>query len=239
MKTVNGKWIPEQGDFAPLRSVAELTDFIEEQGFLPYFKCSVDGFSAEEHLRAADWWTDDPATDPWMWRMAIASEGRVAYGKIFGGKAGFISREWYPVFASYRRDGYDFDSLFDDGLATQKAKRIMDVLEGGDLLFSFDLKKQAGFNDGETGFETTLTRLQMQTYVTIGGFEHRVNKRGEKFGWQIAQYRTPESLFGEEHVRSGYCYERDEAFDMLLAHAAKLYPDASDAALRKLLAAPK
>ena len=37
----------------------------------------------------------------------IAAGGRIAYGKFFDRKAGFISREWLPVFANYRRDGYD------------------------------------------------------------------------------------------------------------------------------------
>ena len=40
--------------------------------------------------------------------------------------AGFISRKWFPVFANYRRDGYDFDALFEDEKAPYKHKKIMD-----------------------------------------------------------------------------------------------------------------
>ena len=36
--------------------------------------------------------------------------GKVAYGKFFDKKAGFISLEWLPYFANYRRSGYDFDA---------------------------------------------------------------------------------------------------------------------------------
>ena len=37
------------------------------------------------------------------------------YGKFFHKKTGYISVEWFPHFANYRREGYDFDALYDDG----------------------------------------------------------------------------------------------------------------------------
>ena len=43
-------------------------------------------------------------------------------------KAGFISQKWLPVFANYRRDGYDFDALFEDEKAPIKHKNIMKQL---------------------------------------------------------------------------------------------------------------
>ena len=50
----------------------------------------------------------------------------MVYGKLFDGKAGFISRAWFPHFANWRRDGYDFDSRWDEELATMRQKRIID-----------------------------------------------------------------------------------------------------------------
>ena len=55
-------------------------------------------------------------TDPWIWRTVAAGSGEVAYGKLFDNKAGFVSLEWLPVFANWRRDGYDFDARWDDGV---------------------------------------------------------------------------------------------------------------------------
>ena len=52
----------------------------------------------------------------------------VLYGKFFAKKAGFISKKWLPVFANYRRDGYDFDALFEDEKAPIKHKNIMKQL---------------------------------------------------------------------------------------------------------------
>ena len=37
--------------------------------------------------------------------------------------------EWLPAFANFRRDGYDFDARWDDGLANIRHKRIMDCFE--------------------------------------------------------------------------------------------------------------
>ena len=67
-----------------------------------------------------------PEQDPWVWRELIARSKEVAYGKFFNKKSGFISKAWFPVFANYRRDGYDFDACWDDELANIRCKKIMD-----------------------------------------------------------------------------------------------------------------
>ena len=88
-----------------------------------------------------------------MWRAIIARRHDIVYGKFFDKKAGFISKKWLPVFANYRRDGYDFDALYDDGKAPNKHKKIMvNFMEDNadSEIYSNELKKQAGFGkDGE------------------------------------------------------------------------------------------
>ena len=73
-----------------VQSWEELTDLIDQLGFLPLFRNAVDGFSVEEHTASLGWWCGDAAQDPWEWRRFLARSGRVAYGKFFGKKAGFI-----------------------------------------------------------------------------------------------------------------------------------------------------
>ena len=97
-------------DPARIQSWDELIEWIDEIGFLPLFKNEVDGFSVEENTADLYWWSGDEAQDPWEWRCLMARSGKVAYGKFFGKKAGFISKAWFPHFANWRRDGYDFDS---------------------------------------------------------------------------------------------------------------------------------
>ena len=108
MANEGGEWIMKGLDWNDpyrIRSWRELINWINEVGFLPLFANEVPGFSAEEHVSPLFWWTGDPEQDPWVWREIIPSTGEVAYGKFFGGRAGFISREWFPRFANARRDG--------------------------------------------------------------------------------------------------------------------------------------
>lgn len=90
----------------------------------------------EENTYDLFWWTGDPVEDPWEWRELIARSGKVAYGKFFGKKAGFISKAWFPHFANWRRDGYDFDSRWDEELASIRSKRIMDRFADREEWFS-------------------------------------------------------------------------------------------------------
>lgn len=69
----------------------------------------------------------------------------VLYGKFLPKKPGLFQK-WLPVFANYRRDGYDFDALFEDEKAPIKHKNIMDhFMENDAEIYSYELKKLAGF----------------------------------------------------------------------------------------------
>ena len=63
---------------------------------------------------------------PLKWK--IRRSGKCLYGKLFNKKAGFVSREWIPDFANFRRDGYDFDARWDDGLASYKDKELYEAI---------------------------------------------------------------------------------------------------------------
>ncbi|NLY48435.1 MAG: hypothetical protein GX059_05380 [Clostridiales bacterium] len=239
MKTVDGKWVLEcidPSDPRRIKSIDELRDYIESVGFLPFFNVGIEGFSLEGLTSADCWWTGNISEDPWMWREVIAREGEIAYGKLFRGKAGFISKKWFPIFAAYRRDGYDFDSRYEDGLASRKQKKIIDILSEYDMLPLYELKKLAGFGKGgDTNFEGAITELQMQTYVVIKGFRRRKSKKNEEYGWPVADFMLSEKLFGTEHVRSAYSLKPGEAKEMILNHLLKLYPDADIRTAEKIV----
>lgn len=146
-----------------IHSAAELETLVQEIGFLPFFACPVLNFSIEEFTPSRYWFVEG-VEGPWEWRMELARRGVVAYGKLFAKKAGLVSRAWYPDLDNYRRDGYDFDARWDEGLAGYREKRIMDVLLSEGPTLSKDLKRLAGFGaDGLKGFDTAITNLQMQT----------------------------------------------------------------------------
>lgn len=100
------------------------------------------------------------------------------------------------MFANYRRDGYDFDALYEDGKAPLKHKRIMEnFMEGNEdtEIFSSELKKLAGFGkDGYKGFEGAVTGLMMQTYLCNCDFKKRVNKKAQNTAgmWRCILHRS-------------------------------------------------
>jgi hypothetical protein len=215
----------------------ELCSLIEDIGFLPLFKCSIPGFSVEDITVWERWFSDDDSEhDPWKWRKAIAAQGEIAYGKLFNGKAGYISKKWYPKFVNYRRDGYDFDSLYDEGLAPRRQSIIMKLFEDGAAIPSYEIKKRAGFGGGgEKGFEGTMTALQMQTYLIVCGFARRRNKAGAEYGWPIALYTTPEALFGADFVRSEYKADPKQSLAEIAEHCAMLFGDAGEETILKFI----
>ena len=226
MAVENGEWImrgPAWEDPTCIHSWQELVDWIDEVGFLPLFRNGINGFSAEERTCPQDWWSGDVNRDPWEWRQMIARSGLVAYGKFFGKKAGFISKTWFPDFANWRRDGYDFDSRWDDGLATARQKKIMDQFADTDALLSYELKERTGFGKGgEKNFEGTVTGLQMSSYLIIRDFRQKLNKKGQPYGWPRAEYTTPEALWGAECIAAAYATDpvqsRAKVFHQIQAH---------------------
>ena len=249
MEVENGEWIMRGMDWDDpyrIRTWKELVGWVNEIGFLPLFANEVTGFSAEEHVSPLFWWTGDPEQDPWEWREIIAASHKAAYGKFFAGKAGFISLEWLPVFANYRRDGYDFDSRWEDGLAGRREKLVMDLLtardEDGEMTFpaerilTTDLKKKAGFGKGkEKNFPGIITGLQMQTYLVITDFYKRKNRRGEEYGMPVSVLLPPEAVWGYETVTAAYGQSPEDSWQMIMDHVKTEFPDSSEKDIRKLI----
>ena len=244
METINGEWImlgcdPE--DPACLHDIAEAIDLIHRIGLLPLFSNSIEGFSLEERVPSFVWWTGDPATDPWEWRQILACHPDIAYGKFMNRAAGFISKSFFPTFANYRRDGYDYDALFDDGRASFRSKKIMDVFclddeAKGKELMTPEIKSLAGFGrGGEKNFEGTLADLQMQTYLILSGFCRKKNRKGKAYGWHIAKAETPETKWGRDFVTRAYSEEPYVSRDKITDRVRRFFPEAGEKELGKIL----
>lgn len=221
--------------FQTLRSPTDIISLTTELGFLPFFAGAIPGFSVEECCPPELWFSDE-ADGPWEWKGPAARSGQCAYGRFFGGKAGFISREWFPDFANFRRNGYDFDARYDDGRASRKDKEVYDAVAEHGTILSKKLKALCNYcKDGNKGFDTVITRLQMQTYVTIGDFVYMRDKFGRAYGWGVAQYTTPEAQFGYELVTSAYGKEPEESKARIIAHLKSVLRNVEETQLLKLM----
>ncbi|MBQ3270264.1 MAG: hypothetical protein IJH09_10120 [Clostridia bacterium] len=229
-----------------IRSAAELTDWVQQIGFLPFFANSVPGFSVEEHTAASAWWTGDRSADPWEWREVIATAHEIAYGKFFDGRAGFIARPWLPCFANARRNGWDFDGKWQSGAASQRERAIMEHFMDvesddepaftGAAILSTELKQKAGFGKGgEKNYPGILTGLQMQLYLVIGGFRRRENKKGAAYGMPVSILMAPESIWGYAHMSAAYGEAPSESWRRLFDHTRAMWPGAEDAEIARLI----
>lgn len=218
-----------------IHNPGELMELIEAMGFLPFFANDIKGFSVEECCPHELWFADD-ADGPWEWKGPVARSKRCVYGKFFHGKAGFVSLSWLPDFVNYRRDGYDFDARYDDGLASYKDKGIYDVIVDKGNLLSKELKKICNYHKGgNKGFDTVITRLQMQTYVTIADFVYMEDRFGNPYGWGVAKYSTPEELLGYESVTAAYRRAPEESMKRIYEYLNRHLPDATDKQILRLI----
>lgn len=240
MGNESGTWIMygvDENDPECIATVKDAIAYIKEIGFLPLFKNDIPGFSLEERTVPEYWWTGNKERDPWEWREIIARSGDIIYGKFFDKKAGFISKEWLPYFANHRRDGYDFDALWDDEKASIRQKKIMDLFENEDTeMYSFEAKAKAGFGKGgEKNFDGIATQLQMQTYLCMCDFRQKKNKAGNAYGMAVAVYSKPEHVLGYDHVTSAYTEDPAESGKRIAKHMMEAYPIATAKQIRKVL----
>ncbi len=217
-----------------VRRKQDLIDAVERFGFVPLFRNAVPGFSVEEHVVPEAWFSGEEGV--WEWKGPVIRESGCAYGKFFENKAVFVSREWFPDFANYRRDGYDFDARFDDELASFRDKRLFDLLDASAPVLSKGLKALGDYRKGgEKGFDTIISRLQAQCYVLISDFVYETDRYGREYGWGVAQYSTPEKLFGGPFREEVYRRTPEESYARVFDHLREMLPQADEKAIRKLL----
>ena len=178
MGNEHGEWIMygvAENDPRRIHTPEELINYVNQIGFLPLFRNALPGFSVEERTVARYWWTDDAENDPWYWRKLLAESGRVAYGKFFDKKAGFISLDWLPYFINARRDGYDFDARWEDGVLTVYGSHFTPwsciTLDGEELDTEFTDSKTITARLKEPPEEDTVLTVRQITSTSVTLYE--------------------------------------------------------------------
>ncbi|MBO4501075.1 MAG: hypothetical protein J5760_02435 [Clostridia bacterium] len=220
-----------------IQTESDIIDAVNEYGFVPLFANSIPGFSIEENVSPDAWYSSGSSEwKVWEWKGPVINECGCAYGKFFENKAVFVSREWFLDLANYRRDGYDFDARFDDGLAPLKDKELFDVAERNAPVLSKQLKALGEYGKGgKSGFDQIIAKLQKQCYLIISDFVYERDSKGNPYGWGVAEYSTPEQFFGEYFTQNVYKRKPEESYARLTDHLRSILPQASDRDIAKLL----
>ena len=216
---------------AEVHTCAELMDVIQQIGFLPLLSSGIRGFSAEEivdddcrYVVYPDGGWDWPL---WKWKGPIVSDGHCVYGKFFAGKAGFISRDWWPDFCNYRRSVHpqpEEGSIEEAILAT--------LAENGSLI-TRELRAACGFTGPKmrSRFDSYVTRLQMGCYIVTEDFIYPRDKHNREYGWGWSLLTTPEQLLGYDACRCQRTPE--ESLQRMKSHFRQLLPQVSETDLLK------
>jgi hypothetical protein len=216
-----------------VNSCAELTDLILQVGFLPLLYGTIPGFSAEEvvssdcrYVVLPDGSWDWPL---WKWKGPIVQEGTCVYGKFFGGKAGFVSREWWPYLCCYRRSRHPAP----EENSTEEA--ILLTLQENGSMITRELRAACGFTGPKmrSRFDAYITRLQMACRIVTEDFVYPIDSHGHEYGWGWALLTTPEQLLGRQKCQC-QCSPQ-EAYERMATHIREILPEATDKQIQKLI----
>ena len=216
-----------------IHSCAELMDYIQQVGFLPLLDSGIWGYSAEDVVDEDCRYVvfDDGGWDwpLWKWKGPIVTEGNCVYGKFFAGKAGFVSREWWPDLCNYRRSQHP---------APQEGsieEAILFTLSEQGSLITRELRAACGFSGPKMSsrFDGYITRLQMACRIITEDFVYPQDRHGREYGWGWSLLTIPEQLLGREACQCPRTPQ--ESFDRLFAHFRKLLPEATDQQILKLI----
>lgn len=216
-----------------IHSCAELMAHIQKIGFLPLLDSGILGYSAEaivdddcRYVVLPDGGWDWPL---WKWKGPIVQEGDCVYGKFFAGKAGFISREWWPDFCNYRRSKHPApaEGSIEDTI-------LLTLAEYGSLI-TRELRAACGFTGPKmrSRFDGYITRLQMACRIITEDFVYPLDKHNNEYGWGWSLLTIPEQLLGRDLCQSPY--SPDESYQRLLTHFQNILPNASDKQIEKLI----
>ena len=215
-------------EFPIISTKEQLGALVEEIGFLPFFTSAIPGFSLRDHVDPAVWFTDD-TEGPWEWKGEVG-----AYGKLFRGKAVFMSPEWYAILACYRRDGYDYEGMYEDGFLPHDALPIMAELEKESVI-STDLRARVGLNYKDSGFDKIMNLLQMKCFVLPTSFEYSFDTKGRRYGWGLARYTFSDKKYGKLIAEAEAVYKPEEAKELLIERVMAICPEASRKQAERLI----
>lgn len=211
----------------------ELVSFIDEVGFLPLLSMGIAGWSAEEVVSEACRYRQLPEGGwkwpLWEWKGSIIQDSGCAYGKFFTGKAGFVSKAWWPDFCNWRRHRFPYPAV------GSVEEAILMTLKEEESMITRELRAACGFTGAKmrSRFDSYLSRLEMGGYVVTEDFVYPQDRQGRQYGWGWSLLTTPERLLGRDSCHMDGSPEASH--ERLLEHFKKILPEESGSLINRLL----
>lgn len=215
-------------------------------GILPFFRNKIEGFSVEEMAAPGKLFGITSGDDGcWEWKGPVIQERTTAYGKFFNRKAGFVAMRLFPDFLNYRR------AIYPVGFRSRE-EGLLNLVKQREGMTSTELKKefispasQKTTRPDDIGYfftrekpdkkniETDLQRLQMAGQLLIADFEYKYTSQGNRYGWGVALYSTPEIWFERDFIKT----ERTpmESFYYIVEEVSKTLPGVDSKLIEKLI----
>ena len=214
-----------------IHNCPQLMELIQEIGFLPLLDSGIRGYSAEDLVDEDCRYVvmDDGGWDwpLWKWKGPIVTDGCCVYGKFFAGKAGFVSREWWPDLCNYRRASRPApaEGSIDEAI-------LLTLAEHGSLI-TRELRAACGFDGPKmrSRFDGYVTRLQMACRIVTEDFVYPTDKHGREYGWGWSLLTTPE----RQNLPKGQERTPQESFQRMFEHLRRLLPEASEKQIMRLI----
>lgn len=200
--------------------------------------------NAEPNIK---WHTQDRETDPWEWRIRVLEEfDDISYGKLFFNKSGYITRKWAPYFLAVRRE-FDgevtpFDEVYGNGEISHMEKRIYDAISQSEItklggaIPIHDIKRIVGVpKEEKSKFDSSMTKLQMNLFISMCGRSQKVSASGETFGWSSTAFCTTEQFWGSDVFEQAATITKQEAIDKITEHIYEINPDAQKNKIKKFI----
>ena len=216
-----------------IHNSVELMELIDRIGFLPLLDSGIRGFSAEDMVDDDCRYVvlDDGGWDwpLWKWKGEVITEGGHVYGKFFAGKAGFISRAWWPDFCNYRRSKHPTP---EEGSIEEAI--LLTLAEHGSLI-TRELRALCGFDGPKmrSRFDGFVTRLQMATRIVTEDFVYPTDRHGNEYGWGWSLLTTPEQLYGRDLCQCSRSPE--ESFDRICRHLQTICLEATEKQILRMM----
>lgn len=236
-----------------IRSKEELEEAISRFGILPFFRNNIKGLSIEEMAPPSLLFGGNEFDGCWEWKGPVIRKRTSAYGKFFKRKAGFISETLLPHFLNLRRSQYsikegskeemiyDIIGINDKITSTELREGILGLQNRKRTMYDLpDLEDPSGVKStdetkkpGRHVLESPLQYLQMGGYICISDFRYKTTRRGERYGWGVAEYSLPENIFQREHLIVDL--PPDESLEFMVQYVSERYSRSKEMDIIKLL----